>query len=55
MSTDKSLRLSAEQQTVEVSEAQIAMHWPEEDYVSPPNRFIAQANLVVRSINQVTK
>ncbi len=45
MSTDKSPRLSEEQQTVEVSEAQIAVHWPEEDYYSPSNRFIAQANL----------
>ena len=29
----------------DVSEAQIAVHWPEEAYVPPPNQFIAQANL----------
>jgi acetyl-CoA synthetase len=46
MSRDKSARRAAvEQQTVDVSEAQIAVHWPEEDYFSPPPTFIAQANL----------
>ncbi|HRP94815.1 MAG TPA: acetate--CoA ligase [Rhodocyclaceae bacterium] len=28
-----------------LSEARIAVHWREEDYVAPPYRFIAQANL----------
>src|SRR6266700_2626719 len=28
----------------EVSEAQIAVHWREEEYYHPPARFIAQAN-----------
>ncbi|MFP3558843.1 acetate--CoA ligase [Paraburkholderia sp. SIMBA_049] len=46
MSREKpSRRATAEQQTVDVSEAQIAVHWPEEDYFSPPGTFIAQANL----------
>jgi acetyl-CoA synthetase len=45
MSEDRSPRHATEQQTAEVSEAQIAVHWPEEDYFSPPNQFIAQANL----------
>jgi acetyl-CoA synthetase len=45
MSENKSPRHSAQQQTGEVSEAQIAVHWPEEAYFSPSNRFIAQANL----------
>ncbi|WP_233800961.1 acetate--CoA ligase [Paraburkholderia sp. HP33-1] len=46
MSRDKSSRRApAEQQTVEVSEAQIAVHWPEEDYFLPPASFIGQANL----------
>jgi acetyl-CoA synthetase len=31
-------------QEVEVSEAEIAAHWREEDYVSPPAKFIGQAN-----------
>ncbi|HXF72074.1 MAG TPA: acetate--CoA ligase, partial [Actinomycetota bacterium] len=29
---------------VQVSEAQIAVHWPEEEYVQPPAAFIGQAN-----------
>jgi len=46
MSRDKSSRRASEgQQTVDVSEAQIAVHWPEEDYFQPPASFIAQANL----------
>ncbi|MBC8739939.1 acetate--CoA ligase [Paraburkholderia sp. UCT31] len=46
MSRDKSSRrASAEQQAAEVSEAQIAVHWPEEEYFPPPASFIAQANL----------
>ncbi|WP_454744153.1 AMP-binding protein [Cupriavidus necator] len=28
-----------------MSEAEIAVHWPEEDYVPPAGQFIAQANL----------
>src|SRR5579883_1862013 len=28
-----------------ITEAQIAVHWKEEDYIRPPARFIAQANL----------
>jgi acetyl-CoA synthetase len=36
----------------DVSEAQIAVHWPEEAYFSPPNAFIAQANLVDASVFQ---
>ncbi len=45
MSDDKLLRQSREQQDADVSEAQIAVHWQEEDYVTPPTKFIAQANL----------
>src|SRR5260370_6380256 len=45
MSEDKSPRHTAQQQTADVSEAQIAVHWPEEDFFSPSNQFIAQANL----------
>jgi acetyl-CoA synthetase len=39
MSDDDSSRAT------EVSEAQIAVHWREEDRIPPPVRFIAQANL----------
>lgn len=45
MSDDTSPRPAAQQPTVEVSEAQIAVHWPEEAYFPPPSQFIAQANL----------
>ncbi|MBC8752801.1 acetyl-CoA synthetase [Paraburkholderia sp. WC7.3g] len=46
MSRNKSPRhATTEQQTVDVSEAQIAVHWPEEDYFPPPTPFVAQANL----------
>ena len=50
MSDDKQLRRSMEQQTADVSEAQIAVHWQEEDYFSPSTRFISQANLADASI-----
>ena len=31
-------------QEAQVSEAQIAVHWREEEYYQPPAKFIAQAN-----------
>jgi acetyl-CoA synthetase len=52
MSDDKSPRKAKQPPTAEVSEAQIAVHWPEEDYYSPPNRFIAQANLTDEGVFQ---
>ena len=36
----------------ETSEAQIAVHWKEEEYVRPPVTFIAQANLTDTSIDE---
>jgi len=45
MPDNKPLRRSREQQSADISEAQIAVHWREEGYFSPPARFIAQANL----------
>jgi acetyl-CoA synthetase len=33
------------ERSIEVSEAQIAVHWKEEQYVYPPARFMGQANL----------
>ncbi|UUZ68761.1 AMP-binding protein [Polaromonas sp. P2-4] len=48
MSKDKLPRQATEQPSAdvsEISEAQIVVHWPEEDYFSPSNQFIAQANL----------
>ena len=50
MSDDQQLRRSKEQQTADISEAQIAVHWPEEDYFSPSATFIAQANLTDTSV-----
>ncbi len=35
----------AEKEVVETSEAQIAVHWAEEEYVYPSTQFIAQANM----------
>jgi acetyl-CoA synthetase len=49
-SEHKSPRHAAEPQSVNVSEAQIAVHWPEEDYFLPPISFIAQANLTDANI-----
>ena len=33
-----------ESQEAQVSEAQIAVHWREEEYIYPPESFVAQAN-----------
>ena len=33
------------QETAGVSEAQIAVHWQEEDKIPPPREFVAQANM----------
>ena len=35
----------AEKEVVETSEAQIAVHWGEEDYYYPSYQFVAQANM----------
>jgi acetyl-CoA synthetase len=34
-----------QRQSLEVSEAEIAVHWQEEEYFHPPAQFIAQANM----------
>ncbi len=39
-----------EQEQDEVSEAQIAVHWREEEYFYPPTRFVGQANAADPSI-----
>ena len=36
--------------TADVSEAEIAVHWQEENYVNPPERFVAQANLTDKTV-----
>src|SRR5437867_11049639 len=36
----------------QASEAQIAVHWKEEEYVRPPARFIAQANLADPAVRE---
>jgi acetyl-CoA synthetase len=41
--TDPAATDATDQET-EVSEAQIAVHWREEEYIQPPPAFIAQAN-----------
>ena len=40
----------SEQETMGVSEAQIAVHWQEEAYYQPSTQFIAQANMTDESI-----
>jgi acetyl-CoA synthetase len=50
MANKKPLRQSKEQQSADVSEAQIAVHWREEGYFSPPAKFIAQANLADKGV-----
>ncbi|BCH23333.1 hypothetical protein MesoLjLc_30440 [Mesorhizobium sp. L-8-10] len=35
----------SQDKTADVSEAEIAVHWQEEDYVKPTEKFVAQANL----------
>ena len=40
----------AEKEVVETSEAQIAVHWQEENFVYPSTKFIAQANMTDPSI-----
>src|SRR5215471_16676070 len=37
---------------VDVSEAQIAVHWKEEEYFYPPAKFVGQANLTDPSVNE---
>ncbi len=39
-----------EKVSVETSEAQIAVHWQEEDYFYPPRDFVAQANMTDETI-----
>ena len=38
----------AVEESAQVSEAQIAVHWREEEYYLPPARFIGQANAAIR-------
>lgn len=40
----------SEKEFVEVSEAEIAVHWQEEEYFYPPAQFIAQANMTAPDI-----
>ena len=50
MANNKPLRRSRKQQSVDISEAQIAVHWREEGYFSPRAQFIAQANLTNKGV-----
>lgn len=42
--------MSDDSKTVATSEAQIAVHWKEEEYINPSEEFIAQANLTDKTI-----
>ena len=50
MSDSKYRRPAGDQQSVDVSEAQIAVHWQEEGYFSPPKEFVAQANVTDKGL-----
>jgi acetyl-CoA synthetase len=39
-------------EVAETTEAQIAVHWKEEEYYSPPANFVAQANLKDPAVNE---
>ena len=40
----------AEKEHVETSEAQIAVHWQEEEYFYPSTEFVAQANMTDKGV-----
>ncbi|MGI9537789.1 MAG: acetate--CoA ligase [Desulfocapsaceae bacterium] len=42
--------MSEEKKVIETSEAEIAVHWQEEEYIHPPPEFVGQANLTDPSI-----
>ena len=44
--------LQTQSAAVETSEAQIAVHWREEEYYYPPSKFIGQANLTDPSVTE---
>jgi acetyl-CoA synthetase len=48
--SDQGAVLKNEQEEMEVNEAQIAVHWQEEDYYYPSAEFVAQANVTDKSI-----
>jgi acetyl-CoA synthetase len=50
MAESEARRRAKEQQSDDISEAQIAVHWQEEAYFSPPKGFIAQANLTDKAV-----
>ena len=37
--------MTQDNEELEVSEAQIAAHWKEEEFITPPSSFVAQANM----------
>ena len=37
---------------IETSEAQIAVHWREEEYYYPPAKFVGQANLTDANVTE---
>src|SRR5947209_7413645 len=50
MEQNRSRRQAPERSDTEVSEAQIAVHWQEENYFSAPKDFTAQANLTDKGV-----
>src|SRR5437667_11732542 len=50
MAEKKARRPAKPSPSDEVSEAQIAVHWQEQNYFAPPKDFVAQANLTDKGI-----
>jgi acetyl-CoA synthetase len=51
MKSERRVSMSGkEKEVMETSEAEIAVHWGEEDYIYPPASFIAQANVTDPSV-----
>ena len=42
----------ADKEGIQVSEAEIAAHWQEEEYFDPPAEFIAQANMTDAGVHE---
>ena len=47
--------MTESQETQQVSEAQIAVHWREEEYYQPPESFVRQANAADPVLSQLSE
>ena len=49
---DETRETAMAETNVDVSEAQIAVHWKEEEYYHPTAKFVGQANLTELSVTE---